>query len=242
MRLSPRGKALNPSKKMIKTIGSLPIGTGFLAFRDIARILEQYVSGVKALDFGCGAGRSTRILKENGLTVTGVDTSEDMIKKAGDISKDIEFKWVEKNCFDDVGSQYDLIFLSFVLMEISSTEEITVLISKLSGLLSKEGKIILIVASDDFYTSDWLSVDTKPYSNELKQSGNIVAVYLKDYHTEIHDYLWREEDVEQCFIQSDMIVVKKLKPLGVSSDKKKWVDEYTKAPFVLYVIAKDNKL
>ena len=126
-------ESLNSSKKMLKTIGSLPIGTGFLAFRDIQLILDKYITGVSALDFGCGAGRSTRIIKEHGLKVIGVDTSSEMIDQARNISNDIKYILIEKNCFKNVGDQYDLIFVSFVLMELSSKQEITELIKNLSN-------------------------------------------------------------------------------------------------------------
>ena len=231
-------RSLKSPKEMLKTIGSLPVGTGFLAFRDIQSIIDKYITGVRALDFGCGAGRSSRILNQHGLKVVGVDTSSEMIDQARNISNDIKYILIEKNCFKNVGDQYDLIFVSFVLMELSSKQEITELIKNLSNLLSENGKIILIVASDELYTNNWLSIDTKLYNNIDKRSGEIVSVYLKDYGITINDYLWRESDCEECFRISNMLILDKLKPTGFSSDGKDWVDEYIKAPFVIYIISK----
>ena len=37
-------------------------GTYYLAFRDLPELIADYISGSNALDFGCGAGRSTRFL------------------------------------------------------------------------------------------------------------------------------------------------------------------------------------
>ena len=37
-------------------------GTYYLAFRDLPELLGTPTSGSKALDFGCGAGRSVRFL------------------------------------------------------------------------------------------------------------------------------------------------------------------------------------
>tara|TARA_Y100000588_G_scaffold390191_1_gene494930 strand:+ start:1653 stop:2324 length:672 start_codon:yes stop_codon:yes gene_type:complete len=223
---------------MLKTISSLPIGTGFLAFRDLGTIVNKYIKGVKALDFGCGAGRSSRILKELGLNVIGVDTSIDMIDQARNTSKDINYFLIEKNCFKSLDDQFDLIFVSFVLMELSSKQEIKMLIKDLSNLLAENGKIILIVASDDLYNKDWLSIDTKFHSNSDKNSGEIVSVYLSDYGITVNDYLWKESDCEECFKQSNMLILEKLTPLGLSSDGKDWIDEYTNAPFVIYVLSK----
>ncbi len=36
--------------------------TYYLAYCDLPAIMADYVTGAKALDFGCGTGRSTRFL------------------------------------------------------------------------------------------------------------------------------------------------------------------------------------
>ena len=41
-----------------------------------------YVKGTQALDFGCGAGRSTRFLNRYGFATVGVDISPEMVKQA----------------------------------------------------------------------------------------------------------------------------------------------------------------
>lgn len=41
-------------------------GTYYLAFRDIPALIARHVTGHRALDFGCGAGRSTRLLGDLG--------------------------------------------------------------------------------------------------------------------------------------------------------------------------------
>ena len=57
-------------------------GTYWLAFRDLPEIIARHVTGPVALDFGCGAGRSTRFLKRLGFDATGVDVSASMIEHA----------------------------------------------------------------------------------------------------------------------------------------------------------------
>jgi hypothetical protein len=37
--------------------------TYFLAYRDLLAIIAEHVTGKRALDFGCGTGRSTRFLE-----------------------------------------------------------------------------------------------------------------------------------------------------------------------------------
>ena len=60
-------------------------GTYFLAFRDLPEILGRHVTGRRAVDFGCGAGRSTRFVRRLGFDAVGVDISEDMVRKAREI-------------------------------------------------------------------------------------------------------------------------------------------------------------
>lgn len=67
---------------MIRTIGKKPLGTAFLAFRDMVSIISKPIEGINVLDFGCRAGRSSRMLKEFGLKVTAVDISIKMIDQA----------------------------------------------------------------------------------------------------------------------------------------------------------------
>ena len=50
-------------------------GTYYLAFRDLPALLRKHARGTRALDFGCGTGRSARFLRGLGLEVVGVDIS-----------------------------------------------------------------------------------------------------------------------------------------------------------------------
>ncbi|HYA64945.1 MAG TPA: class I SAM-dependent methyltransferase, partial [Candidatus Sulfotelmatobacter sp.] len=56
--------------------------TYYLAYRDLPAIFAKYAPGKRALDFGCGTGRSTRFLQELGFSAIGVDISEDMLRIA----------------------------------------------------------------------------------------------------------------------------------------------------------------
>ncbi len=65
-------------------------GTGYLAFRDLPLILNRN-AGKKALDFGCGAGRSSKYLERLGYNVTGIDIYAEMINTAKLNSQSCEF-------------------------------------------------------------------------------------------------------------------------------------------------------
>jgi ubiquinone/menaquinone biosynthesis C-methylase UbiE len=57
-------------------------GTYYLAYRDLPAIISKNVRGRKAIDFGCGTGRSTRFLRKLGFDAVGVDIAEHMITLA----------------------------------------------------------------------------------------------------------------------------------------------------------------
>jgi SAM-dependent methyltransferase len=58
--------------------------TYHLAFRDIPELVKRHApaQGRRALDFGCGAGRSTRFLKQLGYEACGADISAAMLDLA----------------------------------------------------------------------------------------------------------------------------------------------------------------
>ena len=57
-------------------------GTYYLAYRDLPSIVAEHVQGRMAIDFGCGAGRSTRFLRRLGFDVVGVDVAAHMLDRA----------------------------------------------------------------------------------------------------------------------------------------------------------------
>ena len=82
--------------------------TVYLAYRDLPYLLNKHTNGKKALDFGCGAGRSTRFLKELGYKVEGVDTSIEMILQARKIEPSISYKHLNNGLIDFPVCHYDL--------------------------------------------------------------------------------------------------------------------------------------
>ena len=69
-------------------------GTYYLAYRDIPEIVERHVGGLRALDFGCGTGRSTRFLRELGFDVIGVDISASMLERARELDSEGDYRLV----------------------------------------------------------------------------------------------------------------------------------------------------
>jgi 2-polyprenyl-3-methyl-5-hydroxy-6-metoxy-1,4-benzoquinol methylase len=88
--------------------------TYYLAYRDLPNVLTEHVRGRRALDFGCGTGRSTRFLHQLGFEVTGLDASSQMLAKARDADAAGDYRLLAAGDFSqlDCGS-YDLVLSAF---------------------------------------------------------------------------------------------------------------------------------
>ncbi|MCJ7459859.1 MAG: class I SAM-dependent methyltransferase, partial [candidate division Zixibacteria bacterium] len=88
--------------------------TYYLAYRDLPEIIFEQVKGRKAIDFGCGTGRSTRFLQKLGFDATGIDISEDMIKKAREIDPEGDYRLVKDGNFSQLKENtFDLVLSAF---------------------------------------------------------------------------------------------------------------------------------
>ena len=76
--------------------------------------IELYIKkGDKVLDLGCGAGRTTKYIKERGAIVIGVDLSEPLIMKAKELHPEIEFKVMNALHLDYPDKTFDVVLFSF---------------------------------------------------------------------------------------------------------------------------------
>lgn len=73
-------------------------GTYYLAFRDLPKIITKYITGKKALDFGCGSGRSSRFLQQLGFSIVGIDISFEMVHRARTFDPEGDYRYVQTSC------------------------------------------------------------------------------------------------------------------------------------------------
>jgi ubiquinone/menaquinone biosynthesis C-methylase UbiE len=84
--------------------------TYYLAYRDMGEIISRHVTGNRAIDFGCGTGRSTRFLKRFGFNVTGIDISEDMLEIARNLDLSGDYQLASNGNYSHLGiNQIDLV-------------------------------------------------------------------------------------------------------------------------------------
>ena len=215
-------------------------GTYLLAYRDLPDIFRAHICGNKALDFGCGTGRSSRFLRQYGFDVVGLDISADMIVKAREFDPRGDYRLVADGDFQQLaGQSFDLVLAEFTFDNIP-TEKKVALLSRLAGLLYSKGKLVMVVSSPEIYLNEWASFSTRDFvaQNSLAKSGDVVRIIVTDHEDRrpVEDILCRDETYQEIVHQSGLRIVQVYKPLATGSEPFSWVSETRIAPWVIYVL------
>ncbi len=214
-------------------------GTYYLAYRDLPEILSEHVSGTAALDFGCGAGRSSRFLKKLGFGVIGIDIAPEMIRCADQIDPGGDYRLVSPGSFEALDSaRFDLILAAFPFDNIPMTMK-PELFEGLAGLLTEGGRIVNLVSTPEIYTNEWASFSTKDFpENKQKQSGEIVKVICFDIddQTIVEDIVCDQAEYQRVYAQAGLRIIDSRLPLGRQGEPSDWVSEETIAPWRIDVL------
>ena len=217
--------------------------TYYIAFRDLSDIFKKYVKGKKAIDFGCGTGRSTRFLKKHGFSVVGIDISEEMINIAKEIDPKGNYHLVKDGNYSELKPNfYDLILSAFTFDNIPM-EKKDILFSNLKNLLNEEGIFINLVCSPEMYIHEWASFSTKDFpDNKNLKSGDIVPIITTDFDDKrpCYDIICSDGEYQKIYSKAGFELIEKLKPLANGDEPYKWVNETKIAPWTIYVIKRKN--
>lgn len=215
-------------------------GTYYLAYRDLPAIIGEHVLGRKAIDFGCGAGRSTRFLRELGFEVVGVDISEPMLARARDRDPQGDYRLISDGDLGALATDaYDLVLSAFTFDNIPTMEKKVRLFQGLKGLLSAGGRIVNLVSSPEIYVNEWASFSTKDFpENRTAQCGERVVTVMLDVEDRrpVEDILWTDEAYRDVYARAGLITLKTYRPLAKRTEAFSWVSETTIAPWVIYVL------
>jgi ubiquinone/menaquinone biosynthesis C-methylase UbiE len=217
-------------------------GTYYLAFRDLPALIKQYAQPGKAIDFGCGAGRSTRFLQSLGYETTGLDISAEMLALAHQLSKDIHFQLIDDGRLNGVqNDHYDLILSAFTFDNIASINKKAGLFREFNRVLKKDGCVINLVSSPELYVNDWASFKTTCFPhNFTAQSGDIVNTIITDTedHRPVDDVLCTDAEYRKIFEDTGFELFKTHKPIATGEEPIAWVNETRIAPWAIYVLKK----
>jgi ubiquinone/menaquinone biosynthesis C-methylase UbiE len=220
-------------------------GTYYLAYRDLPEIISGHVKGRKAIDFGCGTGRSARFLQKLGFEVVGVDIAEEMLKKARELDPKGDYCLIGEGGLSQFEDRtYDLALSAFTFDNIPTMEKKVKNFSEIGRLLKKEGRIVNLVSSPEIYTHEWASFSTRDYpENKHAKSGDKVRIVQTDIEDKrpVEDIVWTAESYREVFKRAGLELVGTYKPLARESEPYKWVNETKIAPWTIYVLKREEK-
>lgn len=217
-------------------------GTYYLAFRDLPEIIGAHVRGNEALDFGCGAGRSTRFLEKLGFKTAGVDISSSMIELAKANAPSGQYFLIGDGDFAALGERrFDLILSAFAFDNIPDAGKRAAMLRRLGDLLNEQGRIVLLGSTPEIYCQEWASFTTKAFpENRGAKSGEPVRIVMKDVADArpVIDLVWFHDDYLKLFAEAGLELVAQFTPLGRAEEPIDWISETTIAPWVIYVAGK----
>lgn len=216
-------------------------GSYWLAFRDIPELIEAHATrtGNRALDFGCGAGRSTRFLKERGFDTTGVDISASMLERARERDPEGRYVQVPDGDLSALPSEdFALILSALTFDNVPGREHRAHIFREFRRLLAPGGIMINLVSSPDIYLNEWVSFSTKDFpENRSAGSGDRVRIVMLDVPKglPVEDVLWLDADYRALFEQAGLELVEYRRPLGREGEPFEWGTELKVSPWAIYV-------
>lgn len=215
-------------------------GTYHLAFRDLPALFDQHVKGRRALDFGCGIGRSTRFLRDSNFEAMGVDISEAMLVQARELDPEGEYRIAGESGLSSLPpATFDLILSTFTFDNIPTRDEKLANFMWLRNLLSQDGTLVSLVSSPEIYWNEWASFSTKNYPQNLEaKSGERVLIEMLDVKDRrpVEDVIFDDASYREIYRELGLCVAQVHKPLATGEEGIDWVSEKEIAPWTIYVL------
>ncbi len=221
-------------------------GTYYLAYRDLAAIIGEHVQGRKAVDFGCGTGRSTRFLRELGFDAVGVDIAEHMLARARELDPQGEYVLVPDGDLSGLPAEsHDLVLSVFTFDNVPTMKKRIALFRMMKRLLKSRGRIVNLVSAPEIYVNEWASFSTKDFlENRTARSGDKVRIVMLDVEDRrpVEDIFWTDEDYLEVYRRAGLLPIQTYRPLGKQSEPFSWVSETRISPWAIYVLGLEEQL
>jgi SAM-dependent methyltransferase len=218
-------------------------GTYYLAFRDVPALIHRNNHGSRALDFGCGTGRSTRFLGNLGLDVVGADISQAMLDQARALDPSGEYHLLRHNIAGEFApGSFDLILAAFTFDNMP-TETKTDALSGLGILLAPAGCLLLVVSSPAIYVNEWASFSTRDFpQNRHVRDGDGVQIVMLDVpdRRPVEDVFCTDAQYRGLFEGAGLKVLEVLSPLATGDEPTQWISETKTSPWTIYVLARSS--
>ena len=113
--------------------------------------LLPHVTGLNALDAGCGTGRYLKVLRDRGAHALGVDQSEAMIRRARTVS--IRVACADLRALPMRESSMDVVVSGLALGDVA---DLRAAVAELARVLKPGGRLVYSVVHPDGKAAGWL--------------------------------------------------------------------------------------
>ena len=214
-------------------------GTYYLAYRDLPAIIAEHATGERALDFGCGTGRSTRFLRRLGYEAVGVDISTGMVRHARAADPAGDYHLLPDG---DLGAlprgAYDLVLSVFTFDNIPARKKLGILGGLAALLAAGGGRLVFVVSAPEIYIHEWASFSSRDFpENRAAKPGDVVRCVntaIADARP-ADDVLCTDAGYREALDAAGLELLATYRPLARGDEPIAWVNETTIAPWVIYV-------
>jgi ubiquinone/menaquinone biosynthesis C-methylase UbiE len=214
-------------------------GTYQLVRRDLPGILREHVTGRRALDFGCGTGRSTRLLRACGFEVVGIDIATSMIERAKALDPEGDYRLIHNGDLARLPSEaFDLVLAAFPFDNTPMADKPR-LLGTLRDRLDTTGRIVNVVSSPEIYVHEWASFSTRRFpENRRALDGDVVRIVTTAFpHGQpCEDVLCTDRKYRQLYADAGLEVIADYRPIARGDEEVPWVSETRVAPWVIWVL------
>ena len=215
-------------------------GTYYLAFRDLPALIRCHNHGSSALDFGCGTGRSTRFLRNLGLSVVGADISQAMLEQARALDPSGKYHLIRNNIAGEFAAgSFDVVLAAFTFDNMP-TEAKADALNALHTLLASDGCLLCVVSSPAIYVNEWASFSTRDFpENCHARDGDRVRIIMLDVpdHRPVEDVFCTGALYERLFESAGLRVLDVQRPLATGKELTPWISETKTAAWTTYVLS-----
>jgi SAM-dependent methyltransferase len=215
--------------------------TYHLAFRDLPMLLAGN-GGKRALDFGCGTGRSTRFLQGLGYETLGVDIAPEMLAIAARRDPGGRYLLLEAGDFQPLCDlTFDVVLCAFPFDNIPNRDLKLRILQGLRARLAPEGILVNLVSSPDLYVDEWASFSTREFLAANRRAGpgdvvRVVTTTIPDARP-CDDVLFPEAEYRALAEEAGFATLRVHKPLARGDEPYAWKAELHTAPWHLHVLA-----
>lgn len=160
------------------------------------KIFQRYFtdSESRVLDLGCGVGRTTRVLADEGFDVVGVDISAEMVERANRVHPDLDVRVGDAADLDFEDESFDYVLFSYTGLDYLHPEENRFRALREIRRVLRPGGLFAFSVQNSFYLLPALLTDWSYIWNYYVSSGNIRR-WFERYRIDDDDY-----GVESYFI------------------------------------------